>query len=120
MLRSRICRHGGIVQVGQTQLAVQLAEGGLASRSYGMPLESDFGWAVRLLFKGALGTLRRAFRTLRDLAGGGMRLLIPLALLGGVALLFLPGLRETASDWFRYGVDYGQGLIDRFRALINR
>lgn len=82
-IRSRIIRHGGILTAGGTELCLQLAGHGLASRSYGINLESDSGWLVRTLVSqsrtvagfilGALARFarRRPILTLCILAGVG-------------------------------------------------
>jgi hypothetical protein len=49
IIRSRIVRHAGIVRVGDTELCLLAAPEGLASRSYGLPTESDIAWLLRLL-----------------------------------------------------------------------
>lgn len=55
MMRSRVLRSGGYLKVGHTELVLECAPDGLASRSRGIVSESDAVWAVR---KGALGLAR--------------------------------------------------------------
>lgn len=69
MIRSRIVRHGGFLLVGNTELAVRCVADGLASRSMGLPSESDIGWLLRILARGAARTLWWMMRLLRALTG---------------------------------------------------
>ena len=46
-IRSRILRPGEILQVGNTQLSLHCEPEGLASRSIGLPFESDITWLCR-------------------------------------------------------------------------
>jgi hypothetical protein len=98
-IRSRIVRSKDIIKVGRTELCVRLAEGGLASRSYGLPTESDASWAIRALVR----TLRKALGWVLGLARGGLfsKLLFAAAVLG-VASSFSPWVR----GWVYYGIDW--------------
>jgi len=98
MMISRVVRAGGIVQVGQTQLCLQCAPDGLASRSHGIVTENDFTWAVRkigerLLALGAdfLGFAQRIFGRL---LGNWVAMA---AVLGAIYVLW---------PWFRGWVNY--------------
>lgn len=106
-VRSRVMRHGDIVQVGGTQLCLQCVAGGLASRTRGLVSESDLGWALRLFFGGLRGGARRTGRFLRRLAGKTLVWgLLAAAVIGAVAL-FRPWWARQALDmviyWFRLG-----------------
>jgi len=46
-IQSRIAREKDIVTVGRTEIMVRTSEGGLASRSRGLPTESDAAWTLR-------------------------------------------------------------------------
>lgn len=69
LIRSRIVRHAGVVRVGNTELCLLAAPEGLASRSYGLPTESDAAWLLRLLGAQVLDFLQWARRVLIGTAG---------------------------------------------------
>jgi len=101
MLRSRIVRTGGQIQVGQTLLCLECAEDGLARRSRGIVSESDLGWLVRL-------TLRLAGRAVRGLARFVLRLFgrVLTSWLAVIACIFLilllsPMMRQWAMYLIR-------------------
>jgi len=105
-IRSRIARSKDIIKVGRTELCVRIAEGGLASRSYGLPTESDASWALRALVR----TLRKTIGWVLGLARGGVfsKLLFAAAVLA-VASFFSPWVRYYvfyALDWAAYWVRY--------------
>lgn len=110
-IRSRVARDRDIVRVGRTEMMVLLADGGLASRSYGLPAESDFSYALRSLGRFLLGLLR---------FGGGMlshgkiRTLVAIAVLVGVASFVSPTVRAWVFylwAWAVYYAQYGYYLI---------
>jgi hypothetical protein len=92
-IRSRILRNGGLLVLGDTEFVLITAVGGLASRSHGMPQESDAAWALRLLVGRLTLLLRRmggiVVGLLPSVSGG----FIAFVALVCVALLLLPGLR---------------------------
>jgi len=92
LIRSRIVRHGGIIAVGHTQLALLCAPDGLASRSFGLPVTSDVVWAMRRVAAFARDALRGL---LRLLFGRRLRLLRAAIVFG---LLWF-GLRTLAPQW---------------------
>jgi len=47
VVRSRTLKHGDIVRLGETDLALTCNPGGLAQRSRGTHIESDLFWAAR-------------------------------------------------------------------------
>ncbi|MBI1317807.1 MAG: FHA domain-containing protein [Candidatus Hydrogenedens sp.] len=105
-VRSRIVRAKDVITAGRTELCVRLAEGGLASRSYGLPTESDASWAVRVAFR----NLSRLFRRVFGLFRGGLlsKLLIAAAVIG-IASIFSPWVRAYvfyARDWVLYLYQY--------------
>ncbi len=92
LIRSRIVRHGGVVRIGKTELALLCAPDGLASRSRGLPQESDLSWAIRVSAQHGASFFMAFWRGVRRLLG---RLLVPVMLLVAVLVLiaiFLPGL----------------------------
>ncbi len=101
-IRSRIVRHGGIVQVGNTELALQCAPDGLASRSHGLPQESDIGWAVRLFAQYAAVFLSMPVRFLRGFLGPFFWFLIVIAAFVALAAYSKPWLVDWLVSWIRY------------------
>lgn len=99
IVRSRIVRSGGTVRVGGTDLCFVAAPEGLASRSYGMPTESDFGWALRLLLRKAGRFLPALLRFAQDSFGGTLKMIVPLAALLFVLNYFWPGILGEARDY---------------------
>lgn len=98
-IRSRIARNKDIVKAGRTEFVVHIAEGGLASRSTGMPTESDVAWALRSLGKGSLGI----FGILRRLMGSGLvKWLVFLAIGTAVMSYFFPAFGATVRMWLEW------------------
>jgi hypothetical protein len=98
MLRSRIVRSGGRIQVGNTLLCVECAPDGLASRSHGIDTQSDLGWAVaqvaRGLFHLGAGLVRLVTRVFGRLLGSWV----------GVGALFI--LLYATWPAFRYYIQW--------------
>ena len=115
VVRSRVIRTGDLVQVGGTQLSLQCAPGGLASRSHGLPTESDIGWALRLLVRGAVRTLRGGLRSLRSLFGGFFWPAVAIGVVVLVLAIFRPWLLQRF--WYQ-ATDIVQDLIYRVRSLL--
>lgn len=101
-IRSRIVRHGGVLRVGNTELALQCAPDGLASRSHGLPQESDLGWALRLLAQESVGILAVPVRLLRGLLGKLFWVILIIGAFVGLVAYTKPWLMEWALSWFRY------------------
>lgn len=115
MLRSRIVRNGGVVNIGHTLLALDCAPDGLAHRSKGIVAESDFGWAAQ-------ESARFAFQRLRRIAGFAISLFgrIVSSWLAVFAVLFLiycfvPPIRYAINDAFFWAFNSLRYLIDSFR-----
>lgn len=102
--RSRVARARDVVRVGRTEFMVHLAEGGLASRSYGLPMESDFRYALRSLGR-ALAFLLGFFG--RILTHRRIRFLVVIAVLVGIACIVSPPFRA----WFTYWMSYAWAWI---------
>ncbi len=115
MFLSRVVRSGGVVQVGQTQICLQCAPDGLASRSNGIVTENDLTWALRkmgerLLALGLefLGFARRIFERL-------LGNWVAMAAVFGAIYLFSPWVR----GWVNYYAMYAYYLvIDRITQLF--
>jgi len=108
-IRSRIVRDGGIVRVGQTEFIMRTAPEGLASRSIGMPSESDLGWVLRLTGRNVYRLIRAIIRLLLGF-GTGLKLLMTVAILLGIASIFHPGVLPWIRNgfaWIRYYFQVG-------------
>lgn len=114
LVRSRIVRQGGIVKVGNTELCCCTAPDGLASRSYGLPQESDLGWALRLLSGALLRLVPGLFIFLRDTFGGSFKFLLPLLLIVVGVEYFYPGLLAEGRDLLYLGWLWIRGLVTQF------
>ncbi len=114
---SRIVRSGGIVRVGDTELVLQCAREGLAGRSFGLPSESDLGWALRLLFRKSISALRTPWRFLRALLGRFFWLFVVAALAAGALAYFRPGALPwtwfTLRAWTNWLLFHGSMLFHR-------
>ena len=119
-LRSRIARTGSIVRVGDTELLVQCTPDGLASRSRGMPLESDIGYALRIMFPAVLSALRAPAGPLKKLVTRYYRIVLPVAVVLIIIWFVRPGLLRWAWGWTRYGFAWAWWYINHFfRQLIS-
>ncbi|MBI2421816.1 MAG: hypothetical protein HYV27_03220 [Candidatus Hydrogenedentes bacterium] len=107
LIRSRILRNQGTLQVGNTRLALVCSNGGLAERSHGLPTESDAWWFIHLALKTFLRFFLAIGGALPFLFGRSFRYLIPLLVVLGIAAAFLPGLR----DWLQYALEYTVYLL---------
>jgi len=109
LVRSRVVREGGIVRTGQTEFILRTAPEGLASRSLGMPSESDLGWVLRLAGRAHYRVFRGLFGLLRGL-GTGLKVLFFVGLIIGIAALFQPSVLiyvRFAFTWVRYYFQLG-------------
>jgi hypothetical protein len=66
-IRSRIIQHGDVLHIGNTQLVLLCATGGLASRSQGLAMQSDGVWAIRWAGRGILSSLKGAWNVLHGM-----------------------------------------------------
>lgn len=114
---SRIVRSGGIVRVGDTELVLQCAREGLASRSFGLPSESDLGWALRLLFRESMLALRAPRRILLAFLGRFFWLFVVAAIAVGALAYFRPGALQWT--WFLIR-SWGNWLLFRGSMLFHR
>lgn len=69
MMRSRIVRDGGTIQIGHTLLTLDCAPDGLAYRCQGMVSESDLAWVAERAASGGFRLIRRALNLLVSLFG---------------------------------------------------
>lgn len=105
-IHSRIVRDGDIIRVGNTEIALRCAPGGLAGRTRGIAVETDVEWAVRLL--GA--RLRPFFRSVvRGTRWFLRRVGIPLAVVAVLLFViaaFRPSLLQSLANAARLGWYY--------------
>jgi len=105
-VHSRIVRDGGTVKVGETEFFLRCAPAGLAGRSHGIPLESDFTWMVRLLWQwvrpAARACGRFCVRILRQL---WLPVLL-FTILFGLIAAYRPSLFQTAARILAYGWNF--------------
>jgi hypothetical protein len=100
--------------VGRTEFVVHLAEGGLASRSHGVPGESDAAWALRAAARQIFST----FFILRWLYNVRfMRLLLFLAIGAAVLSFFYPPFGQSLGSWLQWG--WAWGVYWMQRALLS-
>ena len=113
MLRSRIVRSGGRIQVGNTLLSVECAPDGLASRSHGIDTQGDLGWVATQIARGVFrlgaGLVRLVTRVFGRLLGSWV----------GVGALFI--LLYATWPSFRYHVQHLVFLVYyRLYALVSQ
>jgi len=102
MLRSRIVRSGGTVQVGQTLLVVACAPDGLARRSRGIVTESDLAWFAKHLIGKLVAAVRGLLRWVLGLFG---RLITSWLAIGSMLFLlyvFWSPLRWRVNHFFSW------------------
>lgn len=100
MIRSRILREGGILQVGNTELSLCCAPDGLARRSRGLPTENDFVWFVRIV-GGKLGRALWRAAAIRGRKARFVRWLLILFVLAMAAGYVRPGLLAEVLYYIR-------------------
>jgi len=110
---SRTLRSGEVLRIGNTDLMLQCAPDGLASRSVGVPMESDAAYALgALLGKLALAP-RLAWRVVR---GGGRNIFGWIVAAAGVSILlriFAPTMFDTVWAVIQAGINCGRGLLSQ-------
>jgi len=102
-IRSRVLRAKDHLRVGSTEFVVHLAEGGLASRSYGMRMESDFVYALKGLGKALMAPMSLLAWLL---SSGKIRLLAVVLALLGIASIASPAFGAEVASWIRWGWDW--------------
>lgn len=112
MLRSRILRDGGILEVGNTEFCLRCGTEGLARRSRGLPVESDVFWALRTLGSRLLQRPRRR----RSAASRWTRNLLILFVAAAVLGYVWPDTVYQIRYWATY---YAGWLGDRLADLIS-
>jgi hypothetical protein len=97
MLRSRIVRTGGTVQVGETVLVLECAVDGLARRSRGLVTESDFGWAVQRVLHAGTRSVTGLVRFVGRMAGRILSSWLAIAAVLFLVYAFVPGARAWVN-----------------------
>lgn len=110
-LRSRIARHGGVVQIGHTLLAIDCASDGLAQRSRGIASESDLGWALQIVARKGWKLLRRTVGAFGALLSRLLTSWVVIAALLFLLYLFWPRFNAWIDDSFWW-------LIGRIRSIL--
>ncbi len=105
-LRSRIARNNSLITVGGTELMVSCAPDGLASRSHGLPTESDLGWALRLFIPFLFSVLKTPLQWVRNLLGRHFWLIAVAAAIIGIIAYSRPRLLIWAWYWVLLGFDW--------------
>lgn len=102
-VRSRVVRHGGLIQVGSTLICVECAPDGLASRSRGLVSESDAAYVIR-------HTLGHGLRAAADLCrrlGWTLIALLRRPLVWTVLAAIVYLASGTVRNWVNYTLRYG-------------
>ena len=110
LLRSRIARHGDTVRIGHTLICVDCAADGLASRSRGLPMESD----IVYLAKSFGYELVRGARSFLRFFGGSLRRLLGSWLGVSVVLVLLYFLWPAFQWWVNYAASYVANLAAHY------
>jgi len=105
MLRSRIVRSGGLIQVGNTKLVLECAPDGLASRSHGITTETDLGWVIRQAARGLGRLLRGVLDLVLRVFGWILGSWLAIALVLGGLYLFCPPFHRLVR-WIFYMIYY--------------
>ncbi len=115
MVWARTARSGDIIRVGDTSLNLICAPDGLASRSIGMPTESNVVWLLRALVDKGLKTATVLYRLVFKMLGRVNRFLL-LVVVGGLILAWLqPALLRNLIAWGRF---YLQRCMDYVSSLL--
>ncbi|MCF6286691.1 MAG: FHA domain-containing protein [Candidatus Hydrogenedentes bacterium] len=114
VLRSRILREGGILEVGNTEFCLKCASDGLAKRSRGLPAESDLVWTIQTFAKRLFGMLRPDARRRRSTFARLLRFVIFLFVAAMVVGYFWP----DASAWVQWYIrHYANIIMTQVRAM---
>jgi hypothetical protein len=100
--------------VGYTELILECAPDGLASRSKGIISQNDFLWALRVGVKMLLASVGRVGQFVRLVLWRVLRRWKMIALIGGGALyFFVPEFRSFAHRLFDWGEAWARYLFAR-------
>lgn len=101
ILRSRVLRSGDVLRIGHTELVLECAPDGVASRARGLSFENDFTWAIRRSAASIFALSRAALVLAFNLTWRVWTRWKFLALMGGIAAyVFIPGVRTLALEVF--------------------
>ena len=115
---SKVLRAGQLLKVGATELVLECAQGGLASRSKGIKPRGDSARFAKSLFSGGFARgamlLTRAYAYIRRFMWGVLKrwkfTIIAALVLG---FFFVPGFRGMLSNWIGMAVKFGKDLIEK-------
>jgi hypothetical protein len=111
---ARIVRNGGVIRVGATSFCLRCAPDGLASRSIGIPLESNWVWLLRSLGSKTWRLLDYPLRLLLSVPRKILGMAVPLILLLAAVQYFRPGLIQYSLLWIRSMIQWGIWKINQF------
>jgi hypothetical protein len=112
MLRSRIVRNGGLVNIGHTQLVLDCAPDGLAHRSKGIVSESDFGWFAQQAARFVARGLKQATAFAMSLLGRIASSWIGIAGIVFLLYILVPQVRNFADGIFAWIAYHVQSAIE--------
>ena len=116
--RSKVLRAGQLLKVGATDLMLECAQGGLASRSKGIKPRGDGARLAKSLFFGGYARgamiLTRAYAFIRRLMWAILKRW-QFATIAALVLgyFFVPGFRGVLEHWIGMGVEFGKNLIEK-------
>lgn len=90
--KSRVIRPGEIMRVGYTDLLLECSPDGMSGRSEGIPLQNDFAWAAKNIFRSAIGVLEQLGRLVLLLPRYALRHWFITIIVLVVASRYVPGL----------------------------
>jgi hypothetical protein len=114
VLRSRILREGGILEVGNTEFCLKCAPDGLAKRSRGLPAESDLVWTTQTFAKRLFGMLRPGAGRRRSTFGRLLRMVVIMFIVAAAVGYFWPNASAYIQWYIRH---YADMIMTQVRAM---
>ena len=99
-MKSRVIRPGEMMRVGYTDLLLECSPDGMSSRSQGISVQNDFGFAANNIGKSLLGILKLLWRLVLLIPKWAMRHWILTIIILFVASKYLPGLDRIFDTVF--------------------
>lgn len=94
-LKSRVLQSGGILRVGYTDLQLECSLDGIARRSQGIKIPSDFVWAVKETGRGLMTVLGTLVGLVMKIPGFGLRHKMLSLVVLILMIRFVPGVYRT-------------------------
>ena len=116
--RSKVLRAGQLLKVGATELMLECAQGGLASRSKGIKPKGDSARLAKSFlsaaFKRGNTLLPRVYAFIRRLLWAILKRW-QFATIAALVLgyFFVPGFRGVLEHWYGVAVEFGKNLIEK-------